>query len=348
MKAFSVIMHAIYAIAIVAALLFVVGGFVPEDLNGSPLDVSIGAESEYPASDPIEILEMNIGSSVDSYGNTATVYGKNGDYIATVNPNDDPSVTAAAIEVHAYSLLNPNATVVLKGSDGRVLTQEMIMKESNEITVRIYTEILITNNLRYDLLDVNVGVDQLSDAGTAKYRIVSSEPTTIATGEAASLPIDIEINTLNSALIMLIGDSGTLDINIGFEISGKYLYGLAGASIYATAKFSTGTNNPIDSIHIDDNRVEVTSNEKFDQIPIDGVSASIGAIEITITNNDIDGFSMVIDSGSGASILEVLEAQYAAENYIIEIDMGDPIELTAEQYAQLIDIVRQLMEGASP
>lgn len=347
MKAFSVIMHAIYAIAIVAALLFVVGGFVPEDLNGSPLDVSIGAESEYPASDPIEILEMNIESSVDSYGNTATVYGENGDYIAAVNPNDDLSVTAAASAVSAYGLLHPDDMVVLKGGDGKTLTQQMILKESDEITTRIYTEISITNNLRYDLLDVNVGVDQLSGAGTAKYRIVSSEPTTIATGETTSLPIDIEINTLNSALIMLIGNTTTLDINVGFEISGKYLYGLAGASIYATAKFNTGVTNTIVPV-ISPGKIEVTSSEKFDQIPIDNVTASIGAIDITITNDDINGFSMVIDSGSGASILEVLEAQYADGDYTINIDMGDPVELTGEQYAQLIDIVRQLMEGVSP
>ncbi len=206
----------------------------------------------------------------------------------------------------------------------------------------------IINNLRYDLLDIDIGVDQISETGNTKYRIVSSEPTTIATGETASLPINLEINTLNSALIMLIGDSTTFDINIGLEISGKYLYGIAGVSVYATAKFSTSTTNPI-VIDIEENKVTVTSDDKLDMIPVESLSASIGDIDVVITNDDLNGFSVVIDSGTAMTILEVLEAQYANEDYTIEIDTGDPdpeiIELTKEQYAQLIDIVEQVMAG---
>ncbi len=352
MKAFSVIMNAIYAIAIVAVLLFVVGGFIPEDLNGEPLGIDIGTESEYPISDPVELLEMNIKDAVHSYGNAATVHIDDGVSIATVYPNDDASVTDAADAIHDYYILHPDSDkkAVLKGGDQKVLTQEMIMRESNEIAIRIYTEITITNNLRYDLLDIDVSVDQLNDKGVAIYKIISSESTTIATGQAASLPINVEINTLNSALIMLIGASDTIDINIGFDISGKYLYGLAGASVHAAAKFST--ESPIDPPVIDDHKITVTSDEKLDIVPMDGFSASIGDIDITFINDDLTGFSLVIDSGSAMTILEVLKAQYAAENYTIEIDTGDPsnpeiIELEPEEYAQLIDIVEQIMEGLS-
>lgn len=147
---------------------------------------------------------------------------------------------------------------------------------------------------------------------------------------------------------MLIGDSTTFDINIGLEISGKYLYGIAGVSVYATAKFSTSTTNPI-VIDIEENKVTVTSDDKLDMIPVESLSASIGDIDVVITNDDLNGFSVVIDSGTAMTILEVLEAQYANEDYTIEIDTGDPdpeiIELTKEQYAQLIDIVEQVMAG---
>lgn len=341
-------MNAIYAIAIVATLLFVASAVVPEDLNANPLDVEIGTESEYPASDSIEILEMNVKNAVNLYGNPATVFGQDGTELATVYPDDDASVTVAVTEINLYGLSNPDHKVVLKGGDGETLTQEMIIRESNEISINIYTEIFIINNLRYDLLDIDIGVDQISETGNTKYRIVSSEPTTIATGETASLPINLEINTLNSALIMLIGDSTTFDINIGLEISGKYLYGIAGVSVYATAKFSTSTTNPI-VIDIEENKVTVTSDDKLDMIPVESLSASIGDIDVVITNDDLNGFSVVIDSGTAMTILEVLEAQYANEDYTIEIDTGDPdpeiIELTKEQYAQLIDIVEQVMAG---
>ncbi len=350
MKAFSVIMNAIYAIAIVAVLLFVVGGFIPEDLSGEPLGIEIGAESEYPVSDSVELLEMNIKNAVQSYGNPATVHIDSGASIATVNPSDDASVTDAANAIHDYYILNPDSTktVVLKGGDQKVLTQEMIMRESNEIAIKIYTEIVITNNLRYDLLDIDVSVDQLNNEGVKIYTIISSKSTTIATGKTASLPINVEINTLNSALIMFIGASDTIDINIGLDISGKYLYGLAGATVHATAKFST--ESPIDELVITENKITVTSDQKLDIIPMDGFSASIGDIEITFINDDINGLSLMIDSGLGMSILEVLEAQYEAEDYTIEIDTGDPlnpeiVELEPEQYAQLIDIVRQIMEA---
>lgn len=350
MKAFSIITNAIYAIAIVAILLFLVGGFIPEDLNKSPLDVDIGTESEYSTSDPIEILELNIGSAVNSYGNTVTAYGKNTDDILTritiIDPNDNVSVTTAVAEIKIhYSSHAEDNKVVLKGIDGKILTQRMIMKESDEITTRMYTEISVTNNLRYDLLEVNIGVDQLNNEGTVKYRIVSSEPITIAVGETASLPIDIKINTLNSALIMLIGAKDTIDINLGFDISGKYFYGLAGAEIYANAKFSTLTTNPIDNVKITDNKIEVESNKKIELIPIENVSASIGLIEIDI-KNDSTGFSIVIDSGTTKTIIEALESQYVSEDYTIVVDIGDGLEtITFEpkEYAQMIDIVKQLM-----
>lgn len=353
MKAFSVIINAIYAIAIVAALLFVVLGFIPEDLSVEPLGLEIGAESEYPATDSKELFEMNFESAVNSYGNTATVYAKTPGnvltVIGTVDPNDSTTVTTSAIAANSHGLVHTDDTIILKGGDGEILTQEMIMKESNEITIHVYTEISITNNLRYDLLEVNVGVDQISETGTTKYRIVSSEPTSIATGQTASLPVDVEINTLNSALIMMIGESDTFDLNIGFEISAKYLYGLAGAQIYANATFSTGVTNTFDIV-VNSNKITVTSTEEL-ELPFEDISAKIGGISIDITN-DSSGISIVIDGGT-EKIIDVLQDQYDNGDYTIVIDTGDPsnpeiIELTQEEYIQMLDIVRQLMAEALP
>lgn len=133
-------MNAIYAIAIVATLLFVASAVVPEDLNANPLDVEIGTESEYPASDSIEILEMNVKNAVNLYGNPATVFGQDGTELATVYPDDDASVTVAVTEINLYGLSNPDHKVVLKGGDGETLTQEMIIRESNEISINIYIQ----------------------------------------------------------------------------------------------------------------------------------------------------------------------------------------------------------------
>lgn len=347
-------MNAIYAIAIVAALLFVVLGFVPEDLSGEPLGIEIGADCEYPADDSKELFEMNFESAVNSYDNTATVYAKTTENvlneIGIIYPNNSTSVTTAANAAKTHGDSNPDDKIILKGVDGEILTQEMIIKESNEISMHIYTEISITNNLRYDLLEVNVGVDQLSETGTTKYRIVSSEPTSIATGQTASLPVDVEINTLNSALIMMLGDSESFELNIGFEISGKYLYGLAGAQIYANATFNTGVTNTF-GIVVSPEKITVTSTEEL-ELPFQEVKATIGDVTIEIKTEPT--LSIEIENAMGDTIVEALEAQYNNEDYTIEIETGDPlnpvevIELTQEEYAQMLDILKQLMAEATP
>ncbi len=164
-KAFSVIMHAIYALAVVGAILFVAFGFIPESTEESPLDFKLEVESTYDVSEPVGVLEYNFSDAVNSYGNRADAYTEEGDMIpgTTIYPDDDASVTAAVASVKAYALSNPDtATVTLKDQGGTVLTQSMIMKESDEITTNMYTEISITNRLRYDLIDIEEGWTSLT------------------------------------------------------------------------------------------------------------------------------------------------------------------------------------------
>ncbi|MEA4977550.1 MAG: hypothetical protein VB016_03245 [Methanomassiliicoccaceae archaeon] len=347
-KAFSVIMHAIYALAVVGAILFVAFGFIPESTEESPLDFKLEVESTYDVSEPVGVLEYNFSDAVNSYGNRADAYTEEGDMIpgTTIYPDDDASVTAAVASVKAYALSNPDtATVTLKDQGGTVLTQSMIMKESDEITTNMYTEISITNRLRYDLIDIEVGVDQLNDTGTVSYRIVDSVPTTIKTGETQVIPVNISINSLNSALIMLTGSGDTMDIYMGFDISGRYLYGLAGASIYAKAAFTSSTAAP--DVDISATQISVTSTEPIDQLPSDlDVTAFIGAVKVTIVNGP-GGFSMEMGDGT-VDIVDELQAQYDQGDYTIEVGVGpdtEIIELTQEQYAEMIDLIKQVMES---
>ncbi len=347
MKAFSVIMHAVYALAIAGLILFVALGFIPQDTGEMPLDVKLEAESTYEVSEPNGVLEYNFSDAVDTYGGPADAYTDTGVKIpgTTVNPGDDASVTAAVTAVKAYAVSNPEVTsVTLKDNGGNVLTQTMIMKEGDEITTNMYTEISITNRLRYDLIDIAIGVDQLNDTGTVSYRVAESAPSTIKTGETFSLPVDISINSLNSALIMLTGSGDTLSIYMGFDVSGKYLYGLAGASIYATAVFESTTAAP--DVDISATRISVTSTEPIDQLPSDlDITATIGAITVTIVN-DSTGFSLVMGDGT-VNIVDELQAQYDEGDYTIEVGVppdSEVITLTQEQYAQMLDLVKQVME----
>lgn len=348
MRAFSVIMHTICALAVVGVILFVAFGFIPESTEETPLDFKIEVESTYDVSEPSEVLEYNFSDAVNNYGNQADAYTEDGDMIpgTTIYPDNDASVTAAVASVKAYALFDPDTTTVtLKDQGGTVLTQSMIMKESDEITTNMYTEISITNRLRYDLTDIKVGVDQLNDTGTVSYRIVDSIPATIKTGETQAIPVDISINSLNSALIMLTGSGDTMNIYMGFDISGKYLYGLAGASIYAKAAFISSAAAP--DTDISATQISVVSTEPIDQLPSDlDVTASIGAVEVTIRNGS-SGFSVNIGDGT-VDIVDELQDQYDQGDYTIEVGVApdtEIIELTQEQYAEMLDLVKQVMEN---
>ncbi len=347
-KAFSVIMHAVYALAIAGLILFVALGFIPQDTGEMPLDVKLEAESTYEVSESNGVLEYNFSDAVDNHGNPAEAYTDAGVKIpgTMIYPEDDASVTAAVTAVKAYAALNPDVTTVtLKDGDGNVLTQMMIMKESNEITTNMYTEISITNRLRYDLIDIAIGVDQLNDSGTVSYRVAECPPSTIKTGETFFLPIDISINSLNSALIMLTGSGDTLSMYMGFDVSGRYLYGLAGASIYATAVFESTTAAP--DVDISATQISITSTDPIDQLPSDlNVTATIGAITVTIVN-DSTGFSVVMGDGT-VNIVDELQDQYDEGDYTIEVGVppdNEVITLTQEEYAQMLDLVKQVMEA---
>ncbi len=348
MKAFSVIMHAVYALAIAGLILFVALGFIPQNTGEMPLDIKLEAESTYEVSESNGMLEYNFSDAVDNHEGPADAYTEAGVKIpgTTIYPDDDASVTAAVTAVKAYAVLHPGVTTVtLKDNDGTVLTQMMIMKESNEITTNMYTEISITNRLRYDLMDIAIGVDQLNDTGTVSYRVAESEPTTIKTGETCSLPVDISINSLNSALIMLTGSGDTMSIYMGFDISGNYLYGLAGASVYATAVFESTTDAP--DVDIAATQISITSTEPIEQFPSDlNVTATIGAINVTIVNGP-GGFSVEMGDGS-VNIVDELQDQYDEGDYTIEIGVSpdtEVIELTQEEYAQMLDLIKQVMEA---
>ncbi len=348
MKVFSAIMHAVYALAIAGLILFIALGFIPQNTGEMPLDIKLETESTYEVSEPNGVLEYNFSDAVDNNESPADAYTAAGVKIpgTTIYPGDDTSVAAAVTAVKAYSVSNPDVTTVtLKDNDGTVLTQTMIMKESDGITTNMYTEISITNLLRYDLIDIAIGVDQLNDAGTVSYRVAEGDPTTIKTGETRSLPIYIGINSLNTALIMLTGSGDTMSIYMGFEISGKYFYGLAGASIYATAVFESTTEAP--DVDISANQISIASTEPIEQLPSDlNVTATIGAIDMTIVN-DSTGFSMTMGDGT-VNIVDELQDQYDEGDYTIEVGVppdSEVIELTQEQYAQMLDLVKQVMEA---
>lgn len=347
-RAFSVIMHAIYALAVVGAVLFVAFGFIPESIEELPLDFKLEVESTYDISEPVGVLEHNFSDAVNSYGNPADAYTEEGGMIpgTTIYPNDAASVTAAVANIKAHASSDPDAaTVTLKGQGGTVLTQSMMMKESDGITTNMYTEISITNRLRYDLMDIEVGVDQLNDTGTVSYRIMDSVPTTIKTGETRAIPVNISINSLNSALIMLTGSGDTMDIYMGFDISGRYLYGLAGASIYAKATFTSSAAAP--DVGISATQISITSTDPINQLPSDlNVTASIGEVKVTIVNGP-GGFSMKMGDGT-VDIVEELQAQYDQGDYTIEVGVEpdtEIIELTQEQYAEMLDLIKQVMES---
>lgn len=344
MKASSAIMHTVYALAVAGAVLFIALGIIPTnlDLDEMPLDIRLEAESTYDVDEPIGMLEHNFSDAVNKHEGPADAYTSTGTKIpnTTIYPNNGSSVTNSVAKVKDYAASNPGITsVTLKGSDGTVLTQSMIMKNSNGIVIEMYTEALITNGMRYDLLDVEVGIEQVNNTGTVSYDIVTSAPTTIASGDTTALPIEITINSIDMALVILSGSEDNLDVCLGISITGKYFYGFAGASVYAQAIFESPATP---SISISATKISLTSTEPIDILPNVSITGSIGDIDFEIVNGS-GGFQLILGDDT-VNILDKLREQYDGENYEITIG-AETFVLTQEEYAGMIDLMEQVMMG---
>lgn len=361
MKAYNAIMHVVYAVAIVGAIAFVVAGVVPDNLEEIPLDIEIGAESEYPASDSEGILRDNIRGALDGVDETVhvAVRGKDGILAEITTSNREDSITDA---ISAIQSLDEDDIVYLKRPSGKVLTQPLIFKESDNISMSVYTEVTIHNKLRYDLKDIDVGIDLLSypddeSDRAVKYRILESAPTTIKTGKSATLPISVKINMMNALLTVMSGGGDSLEIMLGIDISGKYYYGLAGASVYAVVGMDISDGEELPSFKITKNitpkKIEIKIDEKLDDFPMDfeipdEVTITIGDVEVKFTNDEIDGLSIVVETDGVKTIVEALKEKLRSGDLNIEIESGGELiefEIDEENFEQLIEIVESIMEA---
>ncbi len=357
MRAFNAIARVVYVVIILGIVAFLVAGAVPANLEEEPLTFDIGAECEYPVSDSKETLKDNLRMAVESNEGTLTVLKKGTPtvYVGYLNPEDpgfETQLDTVVDLIDGYKTTQPEARVILVDEDEKIVRQEMRIIDSDDMTMHIYTEITITNNLRYALKDINIGLDLLNNNGSVDYRILKSLPTTIESGGKTSIPIDFEINMLNAVLVMVSGTDESMDLYLGIDVSGKYYFGLAGVSAYATAKFSAGDELPPVTMDVEENRIEVTMAEKLDDSFIDlpdDAEITIGDVTITMENDDVNGFSVVVDTGSSKTIVDALKEQYENEDYSITvvIDGGtaETFDMDKEQFAQMIEIIESMMEA---
>ncbi len=343
----NVLMNIIYVFAILGVVAFVAFGVIPASNEEMPIDFSLGVDAEYPVDDDVDILEMNIRDAISSQDGTGivSVYEK-GEPTSFIEINPEASDYDLEIDnaIAAIKARGDDKIVLLKNEGGDVLRQDMMYRDFDEVNIQMYTEISITNNLRYALTDVSVGIDMMNKDETVKYRILNSSSTTFATGESGTLPVELEINVLNASFMMISGGE-SIETYLGIEITGSYYFGLAGASIYATARIGTSDDMTPPTIDIEEDKITVTGDKIEDFLfPVPSeLNATIGDVEIHMTN-DGTGFLLTVEAGSGGSIVEALEEQYEAGDYTIDVD-GTEIVLEKEQYAQMIDILKQMMEA---
>ncbi len=356
MKAFNAIARAVYIVIVLGVVAFLVAGAIPANSEEEPLGFDIGTDCEYPVTDSKDTLRDNLRNAAGSNEGTVYVFKKGTtSSLATLdskNPDFDNQINFAISEIKNLEISEPEANVVLLDEDGKVVRQEMRIIDSDDMTMHIHTEITITNNLRYALKEIDIGLDLLNNNGSVDYRILKSLPTTIESGKKASIPIDFKINMLNAVLVMMSGTDESMDLYLGIDISGKYYFGLAGVSVYATARFSAGNELPPIMMNVEENRIEVTIAEKLGDSFIDfpdDAEITIGDVTITIENDDVNGFSVVVDTGSSKKIVDALKEQYENGDYSITvvIDGGtaETFDMDKEQFAQMIEIIESMMEA---
>lgn len=364
MKALNAIMHAVYAVAVVGILVFAVAGVVPKDMDNlslksfeSMFNYSIGAECEYPVTDSEKILEDNLRLVMDEVKDTVhvTQKGETGDLAKITVEGKDTEIGSAVTAIKNLESIDAKAIIVLKGADDKVLTQSMIFRDTDEISVNIYTEITINNGFRYDLKDIYIGVDLLN-GDTVDYRILRGGPVTIRSGESVALPISLKVNMVGAMLTMMSGKGETMDIRVGLDISGKYYFGLAGASVYLTLDVGAFGEMPSITItkDITDKKIDITVSEKMEDFIFDlpdEVHVTVGGLEITLKNNDTDGLSLLAETDGVKTIVEALKEMYEDgihEDYNIEVEIGgttETIPIDKDTFAQIIDIVESIMEA---
>ena len=357
MKTYNAIMHAVYAIAVVGVIVFVAAGVVPDNLDEFPLEFEIGTDSEYPVTDSADLFRDNIRSALNENNVDYTVQvvqKSNSALIHEITPsNQESDIDDSITEIENLALIDEDAIVVLKGADNKTLVQSMIMKESDEMSISIFTEIRIRNELRYDLMDIDLGISLLNDKGTVDYKILEGAPTTIKAGKSAALPVSLKVNMLNAMLTVMSGSDDSLDLILGIEISGKYFYGLAGASVYAEVNIDVFEGMPAISMTktVTENRIEIKMDEKLDDFPIDlpeEINITVGDVDITIKNDDTDGLSLVAETDGTKTIVEALKEKYDSGDYGIEIEVEgttETLELDKDSFAQLIEIMEAFMEA---
>lgn len=342
----NVAMNIIYVFAILGVIGFLALGVVPADMEVDPINLEMGVDAEYPVSDSEDILEMNIKDVIGSNegGGAVSIYEKGESVLIYVISEgaDDTEIDKA---INDIKKLDESKFVLLKDANGEVLRQEMMYRSFNELTVEMYTEVSITNNLRYSLNDISVNIDMMNEDGAVEYRILESAPTTFATGESGTLPIHLEINMVNISFMMISGGE-SIETYLGIDISGSYYFGLAGASIYATASIGSPDDTATIEVDIEEDKITVTGDKVEDSLfPIPSkLDATIGDVKIEMKNDDT-GFEFNVDTGaSGMSIVDALEEQYEDGDYTIDLE-GETVTLEKEQYAQMIDILKQIMEA---
>lgn len=342
----NVVMNIIYVFAILGVIAFLALGVVPSDTEGDPISFEMGVDAEYPVTDSENILEMNIRDVIGSnkLGGGISIYEK-GESIPIDTISESADDTEIEDAINTIRSLDENKYVLLKDANGEVLRQEMMYRNFNELTVEMYTEASITNNLRYSLSDVSVNIDMMNKDGTVEYRILESAPATFATGESGTLSISLEINMINISFMMISGGE-SIETYLGIDISGSYYFGLAGASIYVTASIGSPDGTATIEVDIEEDKITVTGDKVEDFLfPMPSkFEATIGDVKIEMKNDDT-GFEFNVDTGaSGMSIVEALEKQYEDGDYTIDLE-DETVTLEKEQYAQMIDILKQIMEA---
>ncbi|MGI5964501.1 MAG: hypothetical protein ACOX8L_01420 [Candidatus Methanomethylophilaceae archaeon] len=342
MKAYSVVAHGIYALVVVALAAFIILGVVPTKTDGMPVEGELGVECVYEVTPDTEVMKYNFSDAVNSNGTDAKVYVDDS-YVITVNQGNSASVSAAVTELQTEHM---GKTAVLKDSAGEVLKQSMVLVEKAGVRMKMYTEVTLTNYLRYSLQDISVSVNQVSKDGTIKYLIAETPVFTVEPEETRSAGIDIEINYLNNAMIMLAGEKDTMKINMDINVAGKYMKGIAGADITVAASYAP---SGAPTISVTENKIEAAG-PVVAMIPVGtDVNAKIGGVSISVENTG-SGFSAVVDGGTD-KIIDALNEYYEGGDYTITYDIGEGEEtviLTQEEMDLMIEAVSNIMETYKP
>ena len=349
MKAYNAIMHAVYAIAIVGAIAFVAAGVVPNNMDNLEFDIS--TDCEYPVTDSEDNLKNNIRNAMGGTEETVTVYRKGGSSIAIISHSSlDTDIDHAVDAIKLLETTDEDARVVLKTPDNKTLTQDMIIKQDG-LTMSLYTEIKIFNIMRYDLMDVYLGASLYNKGSDTDYKVLDIGPTTLKAGKSTVVPVSLEINLLKAAGVLMYEDEGdmALDAVLDVNVSGRYFFGMAGASVNARVDVGSLIELPeLDfSFSVDPTEIKISMDDKLEDLP-ESVTVTIGDVTVEINNNDTDGFSVVIDTDGVRTIVDALTEQYENGDYTVVITMdGDTetVELEKEDFEMLIEIVNEIMEA---